>query len=659
MSTSSRKESINQTREFAFPVPIVCRNCGLTLFPANCSCHDPIKLEWYANIPRLLFGQNYWGETSYVKMMEILDYTKVMHWRQALDLVVKGESVEQHLNSAIGADAIFGLPWHRLKKVLDIGAGMGFLSCALAEHADEVVAVEPVPERALFTKLRANQDNLNVFPIIANGIDLPFPAESFDLITLNGAFEYMGLWGEGHPQLIQERFLRRAYEMLRPNGILYIGTGTRYALPGFLGGRDRSGLAFANLTRHQLAAFYSRFRTHRNVSAHRQPPGYRVLTYAPLTYRKLLLRNGFADVEVYGAFDGHNRQIALYDLGNPAFCRRILAWVDPPASIAGVMRRIVTNSSLLRSLLENEVVILASKGASEKRLLWGGLNADSVGQLNTPTKVIAVCHKEGAPASVAEAAKKASVAPAVRKAYWYILSAEKLYGDEAAKWPMRWPKPLDTSTQSGRRFFHYECCENTLAHVMFGPLSSDNKALGLVRRVFESYGDFCRRLSVAWPNGKRQRWDDIWPAARGVSVDEQLSVEITTAITYARHRNWQTHPIHGDLSARNLALDRNGQFVLIDWEAFTENGLIAVDFVRFYYDLVLESSRLSKGRRSRFISQIRAYLQDALEQEGYNRKELIILKNLFIVTQLALIRGKGYEWSQLASVRDAEYCFTR
>jgi hypothetical protein len=264
---------------------------------------------------------------------------------------------------------------------------------------------------------------------------------------------------------------------------------------------------------------------------------------------------------------------------------------------------------------------------------------------------------DGTPAEVAEAAKYASEAAVVAKAYDRVVTVEKLYGKYASMWPMRWPKPRAMSDRSGKTFFHYEYCGVALSNAMFGPLTSDRKREELARRVFEGYPEFCRRLSVAWPRG-----DEPWDSKRipsDISMDAELREDICGAITYARAKSWPTHSVHGDLSASNVMLDPNGQLVLIDWEGFEEKGLIALDLIRFYYDVVLESARWRKRRRTRFVSKMRELLHENLEKEGYRREEFFVLKNLFIADQLAFVGSKGREWSQLMSVRNGGFCFAR
>ena len=178
-------------------------------------------------------------------MDRILSRLDEVHWTEALREVARGEAVCNHLMHVpfgIGPDFIYSFPWDDITNVLDIGAGMGFLSAEMARFGKPIVSLEAVPERALFLSRRAHQDGLdNIHPIIASATALPFEPGSFDLITLNGVFEYIGLWGEGDPRRLQQEFLARARALLRPGGYLYIGIETRYGIQWWLGNRDHSG----------------------------------------------------------------------------------------------------------------------------------------------------------------------------------------------------------------------------------------------------------------------------------------------------------------------------------------------------------------------------------------------------------------------------------
>jgi ubiquinone/menaquinone biosynthesis C-methylase UbiE len=72
---------------------------------------------------------------------------------------------------------------------LDIGAGSGGLAIALAEAGCNVTALEPDPVRSEWAKARIEGHAAAIHLIAAEGEELPFPSESFDLVTLDSVIE--------------------------------------------------------------------------------------------------------------------------------------------------------------------------------------------------------------------------------------------------------------------------------------------------------------------------------------------------------------------------------------------------------------------------------------------------------------------------------------
>ncbi|MBK7496566.1 MAG: class I SAM-dependent methyltransferase [Candidatus Omnitrophica bacterium] len=81
-------------------------------------------------------------------------------------------------------------------RILDIGAGWGSLSVALASLCREVIALESVLERARFIQFRIQQDAIsNVCAIHGNLASPPLSPNRFDLATMNGVLEWLG-WSD-------------------------------------------------------------------------------------------------------------------------------------------------------------------------------------------------------------------------------------------------------------------------------------------------------------------------------------------------------------------------------------------------------------------------------------------------------------------------------
>jgi SAM-dependent methyltransferase len=602
-----------------------------------------MRVKFEGLVPRTLFGQQYWGETSSRTMTRILELTNTMPWRHAIAAAAKGEPVEKHLSETVGPDVIHAFPWGQIETVLDIGAGMGFLSCQAARYAKTVVSLEAVPERAHFIKERSKQDGQSIYPIIANGLEPPFPDESFDLITLNGVFEYLGLWGEGDPEQMQRDFLKRALSLLKPGGYLYIGIENRYALAALLGGRDHSGLAFTSLMPRKVAHWYCRLRSFPIYGAEHITRDYRTYTYTPAQYETMVKSVGFGTCMVQGVFDGYNHQRALYDMSERGLRNEILKIVNPPWSLAGRISRWISDSKWLYRTLENEVVIFASKAPRQQPILWNGFSPGAtIGQINTHSKMIAVCCKDGSIRSLAEAPKIPAAAKQMALAYHILSKAEEAVGESVLTWPLRWARPQGVQWYENRPFYHYEFVRGlSLTRLAVGPDANSEQVRLVICKVISEYPLLCRRLVEAMPKGDpdkplRRVLDDL----RRVCDDTALLSQMERALDRAHVRGWAMTLIHGDLSGNNIIVMPSGKLCLVDWEHVTEHCVPEVDLIRLYYDFVRDLSSRRSRKADELLSWFHRELRGALTQQGYDERDLVALETLFVGHQTALILAK-------------------
>jgi SAM-dependent methyltransferase/aminoglycoside phosphotransferase (APT) family kinase protein len=630
-----------------FPVTLICPRCGGTVSRGSiCAVTRKPCVSLHQGIPRLLFGQKYWGEIGSDKMHQLLDEASNSHWRTALEKCAPEEPVAAHLLTPIRADFLHAMPWNRIRDVLDIGAGMGFMSCDMALYADNVVALEAVPERAEFIRIRARQDRLSVFPIIASAAALPFPPESFDLITLNGVLEYAGLWGEGDPKRLQEELLRSTLRLLRPGGYLYVGIESRFGEDALRGSRDHSGLAYTSLMPRRLADLYCRLRAIPFYGSEHIVRGYRTYTHTPSQYRRMFQRAGYDNISLRGVLSGYNRQHVLYDLDDHAGRKAVLEGVNPAASIAGTLRRLVTDNRALYRMLESHVVIFAQKPAPEPAataLPWAEIAAPrrTVVQVNQNLKTFAVVCDGGMPVEILEAEKKGHEEEGRRlqRSFETLGALQQELQADLPTLPMRWPTPRGTVRICGRTYRRYEYIHGRLLATQLLPRWYRPRSVPrLFTRAIAAYVELCDRLSSSLRASASREvtdWQRIEGQLSDIEVEDDIREDFKEAVRFAMSAGWRLSVIHGDFSPGNLLVTPAGEMVLLDWEYFTNGFPLGADLLRFHEGSVIASAGLEPKARDAFRRHVSEGVSSALTAYGYAPEDYRHLDALYIGSQVA------------------------
>lgn len=104
--------------------------------------------------------------------------------------------------------------------VLDLGAGMGGFTVAMAREGTRVFALEYNEDYCKITRLRGRRYGLDLPLVRAAGEALPFPAESFALVCCWDVLEHVR-----DPQAV----LAETYRVLRSGGLLLLTVMNRWA----------------------------------------------------------------------------------------------------------------------------------------------------------------------------------------------------------------------------------------------------------------------------------------------------------------------------------------------------------------------------------------------------------------------------------------------
>lgn len=338
---------------------LVCPRCERPLRYERNACLACLSCDksWPVTdeIPCFVSDFPYWGEIP-LEAMQRVNREAVKSWRHALvsstDPDVKRAS-EMILNlDRANWHLLTGLPQD--SRVLDLGAGMGANSHALALTYREVVAVEPVAERVAFMACRFRQEGLENVHILRTSLwDLPFASERFDLIVMNGVLEWVAQGRSGNPRELQRAALRKAAKLLRPGGVLYVGIENRFSAGHFVGYPDpHSRRPWVTILPRPLAHVYARWRGDRD--------GYRNYLYSAKGYRKLLQRSGFRSVECYLALPSYNQPRFYVPLQDNVFSYFMHNFTNEALGLRGVMRECLSALGIFKHM-QYSFAVLATK----------------------------------------------------------------------------------------------------------------------------------------------------------------------------------------------------------------------------------------------------------------------------------------------------------
>lgn len=175
-------------------------------------------------------------------------------------------------------------------EVLEIGAGMGAITGAVARRAKKVDCIELSKRRSLVNAFRhKNMDNIEI--TVGNFQEIEIK-KKYDIITLIGVLEYACHYINSPTPY--EAFIRKISSCLKPRGKLYIAIENKLGMKYFAGyHEDHLGKPFAGIVGYTMED--------------------KVRTFSRSQLERLVRENGFAKVKFYYPFPDYKLPSVIYD----------------------------------------------------------------------------------------------------------------------------------------------------------------------------------------------------------------------------------------------------------------------------------------------------------------------------------------------------------
>jgi SAM-dependent methyltransferase len=214
------------------------------------------------NFPCFLDNDFFWSDIPNDLLERLFNEVEEQGWQSSalLDIRNRFPNVYDIIRHPSRGAWIYHLDNIEFNKALDIGSGFGGLTRQLSYFYKTVYSLEPTLKR--LGVARALSEHLGIKNIkytAGSMFDLPFPNYSFDLITLNGVLEWAAYGGPHRdPVTAQKVILKRAYELLKPHGVLYIGIENRFAYHYLVGQREHTRVRWAGVLPYSLGRILDR-----------------------------------------------------------------------------------------------------------------------------------------------------------------------------------------------------------------------------------------------------------------------------------------------------------------------------------------------------------------------------------------------------------------
>jgi ubiquinone/menaquinone biosynthesis C-methylase UbiE/aminoglycoside phosphotransferase (APT) family kinase protein len=508
-------------------------------------------------------------------------------------------------------------------RVLDLGCGLGNLVKNIAPHVGRVEAFDLTIERLEFARARFRRFNAADHIALTAGGDgtyLPFPANSFDCVTLSGVLEwvaadnawrrgdtrarraaraFLSFFGNSNPRAMQLRFLAEIRRILKPDGQLFIAIENRLSYCYFGGRRDHhSGLWFGSLLPRFVANLYS-------MAARRSP--YRTYTYSISGLRRLLRAAGFPVAEFYGLTPGYTQLAELIPLATKAGL-----WRPPVPRGRGRIKRnqhfvpayglIASQEVLQRTSLAEQ---LASSLEVQLHLTPGTLRFT---RFRVTSKNKGIISAETSDRSiVVKVPFNAAIAARAARNYRFLEQAK-----EREHLRHLVPRPACTGEIRGIQYYAEERSAGEPLGRVFGSSASAtwfDAACGFLESLNPTL-DEREPGALSEETYRREVLEPLEKVAQAVGTS---LVDRLASFFHERLRDLKVRPgiVHGDFSVSNIFVHECSIVGVVDWDDSSPIGIPALDAI----NLVDSAQRMANRHASSVDAVLRLSDLAALDDE--------------------------------------------
>ena len=262
-------------------------------------------------------------DTDSDQLLELIENLKDNCWSDVISAMYaeKNPWLYRIITNSNRSDFIFLLPLKEGDLALDLGAGWGQVAIPLSKFCD-VVAVEGNLEKIRIMNEIAHQEKReNILYVLSDLFHMPFGKEQFNLVILNGVLEWVGAFNyEDDPIKLQQKILKKVYDLLSPHGYIYIGIENKYGLKYLLGEIDDH----TGLTDFTYLAIERAKRVFKEKTGHEL----RVFVHGKKDYEDMLKKAGFTSVQFFGVLPDYKLPNYIVDLSIPTISKYFIETMD-------------------------------------------------------------------------------------------------------------------------------------------------------------------------------------------------------------------------------------------------------------------------------------------------------------------------------------------